>query len=133
MVFDIGMIKLEIDLQDRSKGINKVFDFVDDLKAWPYYDWEENRLKIFMSSFTSPFNKANCLLGIKAIHNVVKAQIAIQGHSIFAGYFAHEGYVSPRTPEAYKKDLDKLMEINFSMKGGSCKISLTSDQVYYSD
>jgi len=130
-VFDIGMMKLENHLIQKTQQFNLDFDFITDLNGWPYYDWDKNRITIIIVTRTCNYSKERCKTLIDELRFFENFAKKHQGYSKFAGFFEHNGYSSKDEPKGIAADLDKIMEIKIIMKGGECRGPLTSQEVLY--
>jgi len=85
-------------------------------------------IRIYYTSFKKiPFDRKKCSNSVSLLRNLIKNAFQIDQ------LISHMDYVSGKRPANMKEKIQQIVEIIFFAEGGSCKISLTSDQVYYSD
>lgn len=139
-VFDWGFYQLRSSLNGVSLPNGpKVITFSN-------YNWDKNRIEIFMFSMTSAENKSTAQQWCRAGINAVRKRLGINPHtgnpyfgktSLLGSYFSHIDFERTDSPKGIPKELDDITNITtqFSFGGKStnhvkCQGPLRSSKIF---
>ena len=121
-LFDLGMFQLNIiTLQHLRNYLEKLWPKATFMRVSAEYEWEKNRITIFVLGIKKTTSENECAFIVKSIKKLANIDpntgkvLSASKISLFSEPFSHRGYKVLKKPKNIFKNVDKIIYIDIDL------------------
>lgn len=118
-VFDVGMLRLEVWLDEVGEGLNTGFDF--NYMTSVHYDYEDDEIvmtaNVYMDPYFRDLGEYGCVNFMQRVRSLAFVNPSTGGYargntsSNIAPFFGHSGLERLNAPKGWRQELDKRLRL----------------------